>query len=350
MNPKLKNLLSFLFILISVSAVLVIAFSNEELGNAWDAISRLDLPWLLGLLLCWAGYTFFEAMGTWTYLRRQGYKIRIGRVLSTVLIGFYYSNITPSAAGGQPMQINSLRKAGIPVGYGTLAITTRFVTNQLTICLMTLILFLTHREFAYGQLGGAIWAARAGWLINFASVPMVLLAAFKRKWVQKLAEKLVRLGVKTRLVKDPEGTMERISGVLDTYHEALIDLMHRPKDILLQIGCSTVSLLALTGSVVFTCYAFGQSGTPWIHVLTVSCLLFVSASYTPLPGASGAQEGGFLLYFRGIFRDGTIGLGLLIWRFFTYYLFLIVGVFLIVIEKILTRRGKGGKGESSEQP
>ena len=43
MNPKLKKILSFLFIALSVSVVIVIAFSNQELGDAWGAISRLDL-------------------------------------------------------------------------------------------------------------------------------------------------------------------------------------------------------------------------------------------------------------------------------------------------------------------
>ena len=121
-------------------------------------------------------------------------------------------------------------------------------------------------------------------------------------------------------------------------------MVHSPKEIFLQMLCSGISILGLTGSVVFAYYAFGQSGTPWIRVLTLSCLLFVSASYTPLPGASGAQEGGFLLYFRGIFKDGTIGLGLLIWRFFTYYLFLIVGVFMVIVEKVLLKKGAGKTG------
>ena len=96
----------------------------------------------------------------------------------------------------------------------------------------------------------------------------------------------------------------------------------------------------MTGSIVFTYYAFGLSGTPWYQILTMSCLLFVSASYTPLPGASGAQEGGFMAYFAGIFTDGTIGVGLLIWRFFTYYMFLIVGVGTVLNDKRLIRREK----------
>ena len=337
MNPKAKKILSFLFILISVSAVLIIAFSNPELGNAWDAISRLSIPWIGGLLFCWFVYGFFEALGTWNCLRNRGHGIRPLSVYWTVLIGMYYSNITPSAAGGQPMQVNSLRKAGIPVAHGTLALTIRFVSNQFMVCMIGLSLFLMNRGFVYSQLGGAIWAVRIGWLINFASVPLVLLAAFRQKWIKTLAAKLIRLGARIRLVKDPEAAEEKTYGVLDTYHEALGGLVHHPKEIFMQLLCSGVSLLGLTGSVVFTYYAFGQSGTGWVRVLTLSCLLFVSASYTPLPGASGAQEGGFLLYFRGIFKDGTIGLALLIWRFFTYYLFLVTGVFAVLNEKWLLR-------------
>jgi len=54
-------------------------------------------------------------------------------------------------------------------------------------------------------------------------------------------------------------------------------------------------------------------------------LLFASTSYTPLPGASGAQEGGFLVYFRGMFTDANLSVALLLWRFMTYYSSLLIG-------------------------
>ena len=181
MNPKVKKLISVLFIVISVSAVIVIAFSNQEMGDAWGAISRLDIRWLGCIFLCWFAYVLFEAAGTWVYLKRQGFQINLPRVFGSTLIGIYYSNITPGAAGGQPMQVNSLRKAGIPVGYGSLVITVRLVTNQFMVCLLSLVLFLLNRDFVYAQLGGAMWAVRIGWLINFASVPLILSAAFCRK-------------------------------------------------------------------------------------------------------------------------------------------------------------------------
>ena len=338
MSSGLKKILSFLFIALSITAVFFIAFSNEDLTNAWDAIKQMSGVWLICIFACWLIYTVCDGMNYWFYLRGQGFKFSIGRAINVALIGFYYCNITPSSAGGQPMQVNSLRKAGIPVGYGTMAVTIRFITNQTMTSLIALVLYFTNRDFVNQQLAGAIWLVRIGWLINFAAVPLVLLAAFKRNWVQKLAEAMIGLLEKIHIVRNKAAAVSKVTEVLDTYHTALLDLMHSPGQILLQFACSTLGLLALFATTVFVYYAFGMTGTPWYQVLTISCLLFVSASYTPLPGASGAQEGGFLLYFRGIFKDGTIGLALLIWRFFTFYIYLIVGVFTIVLEKVILRR------------
>jgi hypothetical protein len=349
MNPKLKQVVSFLFIVLSISAVFFIAFSNQDLTNAWDAIKKMNIGWLGAILLCWLAHTFFDGMNYWCYLNRQGFRISIGRAVNVALIGFYYSNITPGAAGGQPMQVNSMRKAGIPVGYGTMAVTIRFITNQTVTSVITLVLFLLNRQFVYRQLAGAIWFVRIGWLINFAAVPLVLLAAFKRNWIQKLSELLINWLEKIHLVRNKEVTISRVTGVLDTFHTAFLDLMHSPGQILLQFACSTASMLGLFSTVIFVYHALGMSGTPWYQLLTLSSLLFISASYTPLPGASGAQEGGFLLYFQGIFKEGTIGLALLIWRFFTFYLFLIVGVFTILLEKMILRREAKKKQAAEER-
>ena len=341
MSTKLKKVLSFFFIAASITVVFFMAFSNTELKDAWGAIATLDLWWVAGIFGCWVVCTVFDGMNYWCYLRREKFRISIGRTINVALIGYYYSNITPSAAGGQPMQVNSLRKAGIPVGYGTMAVTIRFFANQFIICMMSLVLFLCNRSFVYEQLGGAMWVVRIGWLINFSVVPLIALATWKRNWIQKLANWLVHLLSKIHLVRNEDAMIGKVTDVLDTYHQAMHDLLKRPGQITVQFLCSFISLLAMTGTVIFVYHAFGQQGTKWDQLLTLSCLLYVSASYTPLPGSSGAQEGGFVLYFGKIFMNGTIGMALLTWRFFTFYLFLIVGVGTVVLEKIIIKREKG---------
>ena len=340
MNPKVKKALSVLFIVLSVAAVFCIAFGNTELNDAWDALRRLNPGWLIGLFACWAAFVFFDVLATWQCLRKQGFSVGLFKVMRINLIGLYYSNITPGASGGQPMQVNYMRKAGVPVANGTTAVTIRLIANQFMVSLLSLLFLLFNRSFVLEELGSAIWFVRIGWVINFAVVPLVLLAAFRRAWIRKLAGGLIGLLARIRLIKDREAVTEKTSAVLDTYHTAIHDLLRSPSQILIQCLFSGLSMLALTGSVVFVYYAFGLSGTPWYCILTLSLLLFVSASYTPLPGASGAQEGGFLYYFRNIFTGGTSGVALLTWRFFTYYIALFVGVLTLLLEELIRRNSK----------
>jgi len=69
-------------------------------------------------------------------------------------------------------------------------------------------------------------------------------------------------------------------------------------------------------------------------------LLYIGASYVPLPGASGAQEGGFAMMFRQIFPDANCFVALLIWRFCTYYLSVLVGAVVTTVDNLRLLRQK----------
>ena len=350
MKISLKKLVSSVLVLASIAMVIGIAFSNSDLENAWAALKGMDPLWVLGIFGCWFAYMFFDSFSAWVYLRAEGFSVSLGRTVNAALIGFYYSNITPSSAGGQPMQVNSLRKAGVPVGYGTMAASIRLLCNQFVICALSMIFWIFNREFVRAQLGEAVWLCRLGWAINFVVVPLCLMAMFQRNLIQRIAMWFIRMAAKIRLVKNQEAVAAVTTDVLDTYHTALMDLTRKPERLIMQILCSCLSVMGLIGSIYFVYHAFGFSGTAWYQLITISFLLFVSACYTPLPGASGAQEGGFLLYYKGIIPADHIGLALLVWRFFTYYMFLIVGVFTVVLDRILIAREKKKKQRPENPP
>ena len=121
-----RNILSFLFIAGTLGLIVAIAFSNTELTNAWDVLFTLDLKWVLMALAGWFAYLFFDMLSMRYFLRQQQYPITLGSAFYVTLTGFYYSNITPGASGGQPMQVYYLSKHGVPVPIGTSAISIKF--------------------------------------------------------------------------------------------------------------------------------------------------------------------------------------------------------------------------------
>lgn len=333
-----RNVFSLLFIAATLGLIVVIAFSNNELTNAWNALFTLDFKWLIAALLGWFAYMSFDMLSMYYFLNKQKRHISLGYACFVTLTGFYYSNITPGASGGQPMQVYYLSKRNVPVPIGTSAISIKFFAQQMMLVLLTSAFWFTNTDFVNTQLGAFKWAIYIGYAINFASIPLILLVALHRPLVQAVIGFFVRLGGKMHLVKHPEDKMVRISTGLDVYHASILRLAKHPRQIIGMLLLAGLSIMGLM-SVPFSVYnAFRMSGTPWNQLFTSSFLLFVSASYTPLPGASGAQEGGFLVFFKGMFTQGTIGLALLIWRFFTYYLFLLVGAAISIANSIRGNR------------
>ncbi len=324
-KPNWGKIISIAVILLSLGVVLGITFNNPELANAWDVLLTLNPRWLLLCLACFAGYVYAEGAGLYAFLRMEGFRVKLSTATHFSFAGLYYANITPGATGGQPMQIYLMAQRQIPAGVATSALTARYFFNQLSLVLSTLVLWLTNRAFVQQQLGHINMLIILGCVVNFFCVPSIVLIMCNRAWVERIACWVIRFLARHRLCKRPDAWEQKALETIDHFHTSLMDLLRHPAHLLFQLLISMVEMLCLMLVPLLVYKALGLSGTPWHQILTVSYMLFVSASYTPLPGASGAQEGGFLVYFAGIFKGGTISVALLVWRFMTYYLSLLLG-------------------------
>lgn len=322
---KNKKLLGAIIIAAVLLLSVWIVFRSNDPQMVWDTLRSLKPGWVAAAFGCWFGFMLMDSVGYWLYYRRHGHPIGLLYTLYVTLLGAFYSGITPGSSGGQPMQVYYLKKAGVPVGVGTSGLAVRFALGQLSSVLIVPVVWIIHRDFINTQLAGMRFLVWIGWCIHLLGVLLILAATFFRPWVQRLADRLVALGAKLRLVRDPAAAGAKLRSVLDHYHTNMIQCLKRPGELLTQLLLSSLSVLSLMLVAVCVYYAFGLSGTSWQQVLAIAYLLYMSASYNPLPGASGAQEGGFLAFYRGIFPPGQNSLAMLVWRLFSYYMSLLAG-------------------------
>ncbi len=345
---KRRNLFSLLFIAATLGLMIALAFSNRDLTNAWDALLTLDMRWVLGALCAIAANVAFDTLCLYFFLHRQKYKVSLRVAGYVSLTGFYYSNITPGASGGQPMQVYHMSKHGVPVPIGTSAISIKFFAQQVAVVAMSSALWFLNRVFVDVQLAGVRWAIYIGYALNFASIPLILLVALHRPLVQAVITFVIRLLARLKLVKHPQESILRVNAGMDVYHASILRIAKHPGQLIGMLGLAALSTLGLMAVPLFVYRAFGMQGAPWGQLLTASFLLFISASYTPLPGASGAQEGGFLLFFGSFFTKGVVGLAILVWRFFTFYLFLLIGAAMSIVNNLRENRRRARMEKAGE--
>lgn len=340
MKPGTRKLLNFAFIFGTLAIVILMNINGQEMSGAVEALKSIAPEWII---LCLSGfllYMGFDAFSLWFFLRRSGNPITMRRALFVTIIGLYYSNITPGATGGQPMQIYYMKKSNVPIGIGTSALTVKYFSFQFMLMVIGTILWLTHGEFIAEQVGSSMWILVVGYVYNAIAVCGILLMAVSRRVVWFLMRLIIRLCAKLHVIKDPEGAAVKWRDGLNTFHNSIMMLKDKPLDFLFQLMLGALQLLSQMAVTFFIYHAFNLSGVGYSQITALAVMLYISASYTPLPGASGAQEGVFSLYYAQVFPDGIRFMALLLWRFFTYYISLIIGAVVTVVNGFLPSQKK----------
>lgn len=333
-----QQLFSFLLLFVTLVVVLLIGLNGNELDDLAIALKRLSPVFLVLCVLSWALYVLFNALTMLHFLRVQGHPIKLRESLHAAMIGIYYCNVTPGATGGQPMEMYALSKYGVPVGVSGSGMAVKFVLFQTVLLITGAVLWLNNADFVSEYAYSSWWFILLGYLANFFTIGMVILMAISRKAVRWVIDKCIGIGTKLRICKDPEASRIKWENHCASFLGSVQLMIQRPRDLLIQCLIALGQLMSLMLVIIAVYHALGLEGVSTIQLITMGVLLYIGASYTPLPGASGAQEGGFAVMFRGIFPDALLFVALMIWRFCTYYLSVLVGAVVTVVENVVSLR------------
>lgn len=349
-------LINAAIILITLGAVLFISAQGGDINDAWATLRSADPFWIGMAVLSWCVFMTFEGMGLHVFFRQQKVKIRVGLSILTGMIGSFYSAVTPAATGGQPMQVLFLRKRGYSSGLTSSGLAVKFFTFQMALLTLGALLWI----FNPGPLSEcpreAMWVTAVGFFINGLSVAAVILLAINKNIVRGVLRFFINVGHALHLIRDKQKMEDRAEKAIYDFHSSVDMLTHHPIRLFHLFLIACLQVLGLM-SIAYCVYrALGMNEFSYFDIMTLQFLLFIAASFTPLPGASGAQEGGFYVFFQNVFPADKLVGALLLWRFFTYYFTMIVCFGAVLYDSAWSMRhagnddGEGGETDAQETP
>lgn len=349
-QSKWSRIISITVILLSVGMVLYLILSSGEIGGIVDALAASNKGWLVAAILCYAGYVLAEGVGLFAFLRVEGYRIKMFTAAHISFTGMFYANLTPSSTGGQPMQIYEMTRRKILGSVATSALTVRYFFNQVALVGMLALLWWINADFIASQEGIPPALVIFGFVLNFASLPLIGAIVIWPGIVERIALWGIRLLTRCHVIKNPDKWVEKAKGGIENFHSSLMTTLKSPLHVLIQLVVSVVemTMLMLVPLMVYLALHESMSAhTPalqWHQLVTVAYMLYSAVAFFPLPGATGAQEVGFKSYFKGIFLGNgvqsaelNLSLGLMLWRFATFYLCLLAGCVDTVITNLRSR-------------
>lgn len=242
-------------------------------------------------------------------------------------VGSFFNNITPSASGGQFVQVYIFKKQGVPISSSAGVLWMDFIIYQTTMVISVFLLLVLRLPFFYAEYSQFFIIVAFAFVVN-ATVILGLWALVRfPKFYIWLTTKGIELGHKLKLVKDKEKSLNSINKQLDRFAKE-VTILREHKEIIPKVVGINLLRLTLYYSIPFfiaLALKIDVQFSMILDILALSSFVSLVNAFIPSPGSSGGTEATFLLMFSTIFGKVNASSIMIVWRFTTYYFMLVVG-------------------------
>lgn len=327
MSKTLRNLLIVILITI-ITLVIISHFSDFETAFAY--IAQASPFWVFITFVVAATAWILEALTVKIFSRLSGLHAKFLYLLRLTIIGAFFSAITPFYTGGQPAQIAFMARKRLSAGKASAMLMSRFVAYQIVVTVFGVIGLFSAYSFVSKEISNLAFLAIFGFILNSGVLFFIIMFSISARTTEKIVRFFLFLLARFRIIKNPEEKTEKILLEVSRFNKSMKKFFETPKTFLLALTLAFLQMIAVISVPYFAARSLGIA-VNYLQLISVQLVLFLVASMIPIPGASGASEGGFMLFFTPLFGAKTAAV-MLLWRFFTYYMNILFGGFLTIIE------------------
>jgi len=320
---------NFLFILTLTLLGLWFALFDSY-KTVFATVAAMPL-WRVGVMIFWGmlpQLVYGVILMTMARSLNQKYPYRHGLV--NALIGSFVSGITPSATGGQFAQALTFKKQGLSTTQGAGLVWMDFYINEIVLVAFTLFLFILKMAsfnnpaitflFAFALISNGAIIAILWIMVEYPKLYHIIF-----KWLITLLGKL-------RFIKHKEKIIDGWNDQMVHFHAAT-EAVAGNKVLVIKIAGLYLLRLAIyftTPYIIALLLGFRISFDQFVEFLALASFVSMANTFVPLPGASGATEGVFVLVFSTVIGKAGAASMMIFWRFTTFYVPLLVGGFIFI--------------------
>ncbi len=314
-----KLIFNIAIIGLTIFLVLYFIFSEGGFIDLLESELKINVLWLLIAVFVHLLNIALDATIIYLFLKETTPKVTVMNALVASMTGQFFCAVTPSATGGQPMQILAMSRMGIKAANGTSALVQKFLVWQFTLSIYCIVAVVARFSFFSQKLDPAMWVfSLIGFAAQLAMIGVLLLASFCKGATTRVVNFFLTILYKLHIIKNLEEKKKSIGETLDSFHRSNKEL-NKNKPLLIKIYVITVIQMTAFFLVPYCIARSFNIHCDLFDMLCAQSYVNMVSSLVPLPGGSGAAEYCFSIFFGSYFNVKTIKSAILLWRTITYY-------------------------------
>lgn len=317
------------YLLAFLSFAVIAYFLKDDFGGILSQLSKVKLIDIALAGMMMIIYWLLETAAYQKLLNFTQNTLSFFDLFKTTMATQFFNGITPFSSGGQPFQIYIICKLSkSKVGRITSSALQNFIVYQLALVIYGLIALLSQYllPFVHIEITKKVSVVIfLGFTLNLIVIVALIVLGSSKKVGFAIVKSFIYLLNKIKIVKNKEKSWEKMQKTLNEFHAEITTLSSNKSLLLVTLLLNLAKLTAYYSVAYFISIAIGIENISIIDAILASAYTMLITSIIPLPGASGGAEFGFLIFFSSVISGQKATAIMLLWRFITYYIGLILG-------------------------
>ncbi|MEE0931204.1 MAG: lysylphosphatidylglycerol synthase transmembrane domain-containing protein [Acutalibacteraceae bacterium] len=326
-----KNLLGVVILVLLIGVTLRVIFKDNDIEDIWTAILSLDPLWLSFAIAAAIFFVCAEGFMIWHLLRSLKVNASLPNCIGYSFVGFFFSGITPSATGGQPMQLYYMTKEKIKISDSTVALTIVATLYKFVLVLIGVFIAVFFNGILNKYLQSYIYLFYFGLALNLIVVIALVFLMVNPNAFKKILHKCEHGLVRIHILRPSLERMRKLTNISREYNSAVTHFIKNVKPIIV----TTLVTILQRCSVFFVTYfiyrGMGLNEKDVVLVTVLQASVYIAVDLLPLPGAQGISELMYQTVFSTIFIGALLPASVLVTRGISFYLPLIIGALITAV-------------------
>ncbi len=322
----MKNLKRNSLIILIITILVLYLSLKDDVSSVIAIMQKMDYRFILLAFFFYFLYLFFKALVNYYWVNEKT-KLSLKEALEHTIITQFFNGITPFSTGGQPMEIYMLKEHGQRTTKATNIIMQNFVVYQLALVLFGLFAVLYNAKTQILVNNSLLKnLILLGFLINLIVAIFIFFIATSKKFTKFTLHLLINIFSRLKFIKNKENTLKKWEERLTDFHQYTNEMKDKKGLFALGIILNLLGLAAYYIIPLFLAYSLHDYTSLTISkTLVASAYVLIIGSFVPIPGATGGIEYGFMQMFSNFLPGSELSAMMIIWRFITYYLGMMIG-------------------------
>ena len=328
-----KNIKKNSLILMIITLIILVILLKDHFLEIINSLKDMNFLFLLLAILFYFLYVTLKAYVVYKTVNDKS-KLSLKEAIKHNIIAQFFNGITPFSTGGQPMEIYMLTKHNISAPIATGITIQNFIFYQTALVLSGVLAILSNCIFKiFPDIKFLKYFVLLGFLSNTVVAVALYIIMLSEKMTKTISNFIIKLLHKIRIIKDLDKATNYWEHKLKEFHSNSKVLLKRKKLFFLGILINLISITCLYIVPLFIIKGLTPTNIGIITTLTASAYIAILSAFVPAPGATGGIEYGFYKFFGKYINTVTLNTTLIVWRFITYYLGVILGGLIFSFEK-----------------